>query len=323
MSLNRAYGRFLEQVVQYNHSGVVTSGPMEVLDAVTVRIPPLTGVIVDRTLDRSDPEVTHISTIQTDHIVTGGGDQIVLVYVTKAGDFRYSTDFLAVSSITDELFMGKIVMNAGVVVTTVDTPIAAYSGTVDHLSELINQGGHKVRGSILSASAGSDLTLAVTEGDHNQLGRAFLTSPNSPNQCDSPADAIVGATAANGRLYLGYITAAGDRAIDSIAPGANPAIDPDRYNLNGVLTAQPTNNYVALRFIQFCVTNNIIAFYGTATYANLAAAEAGYLNEEPEPLASLDGSWIGTLIVKESTTNLVTAVAGGNAKFIDRKGGRD
>lgn len=321
MSLNRAYGNLLEQTIQYDHSGLITGTDLSIVDADTFRIPPVTAVLIDRSADTASPVSTYISLPQTDHTIVGGGDQVIFVYIDGAGEYRYGTDSPGAGTVTEEIFVGKALMSSGVIFRTIFSPVVAYSDTVDGLSMLVGLGGHAIGGSVLS-SGGADLTLSVTAGDHHQLGRGFLINPNEPNQCSSEAISVVGFTGEDGRLRLVHKAANGDLIIDSTAPEATPYIDPEQYNNAGTLTAVSTNNFQAIRFVQFCVTKDIVAYYGAAEYATLLAAEDGYVSEEPESFVTLDGSWIGTLIIRKGVNNIATAIIGGTAKFINKHGVR-
>ena len=319
MSLNRAYGSLLEQTIQYNHSGLITGTDLVIIDADTFRIPPTTVVFVDRSIDPASPISTNFSLPQTDYTIVGGGDQVVYVYVTSAGAYRYGTDAPSAGKITEEVHVGKVVMDSGVIVRALFTPVTAYSNTVDGLSMLAGLGGHAISGSVLS-SGGADLTLSVAAGDHHQLGRGFSTNFNEPNQCSTPAVPVFGFTGETGQLRLAHRAADGSLIFDANVSGATPYLDPEQYNNGGTLAAVPVNDFQAIRFIQFCGAEDIVAYYGAATYATLTAAEDGYVSEEPESFATLDGSWIGTLLIKKGVTDIATAIIGGDAKFINKNG---
>lgn len=321
MSLNRAYGSFLEQVIQYSHSGLISGTGMSVLDADTFRIAPITVVFVDRSLSTLSPVITNFSLPQTDHTIVGGGDQVVFAYVTSSGTYRFGTDAPSAGTITEEVHIGKIVMISGTIARAIFTPVVAYNDTVDGISMLAGLGGHTIGGSVLG-SGGADLTISVTAGDHHQLGRGFLDDPNEPNQCNTLSIPVVGFTGEPGKLRLAHKAANGDLVFDADVSGATPYLDPSQYNNGGTLTAVSTNNFQAIRFIQFCGTGDIIAYYGAAEYATLLAAEDGYVIEEPESAVTRDGSWIGTLIIKKGVTNIASAISGGDAIFINKNGVR-
>lgn len=321
-------GDFVDNII-YDHSGLIASGDdsgpkgMSIVNATTFRVEAIKAVIVDRSLNTQFPAQTFIDLPQTDHVITGGGDQIVNTYINAQGLFEFRADEPTAFSVTGEIFIGKAVMDAGVITVAVFTPVVAYTGSVDGQAELINGGGHKTSGSILSA-AGANLTIGVTAGTHHQIGRGFLVDPNSPNLCDTPAEAIIAFTGTTGNLFLVHADAGGNFIIDSfISNSANPDIDPAQFNDGGTLATVPTNRFSAQRVFQACGTNDIIIYYGTETYANMADAEAGFEDENPELLTTRDVSYICTILIKENVTNLTTGVSGGDVLFKNRSGDRE
>lgn len=318
-----------EEDIIYAHSGIISSGDnggpkgMSIVNATTFRLEPITSVIVDRSLNTNSPVQTFFDLPQTDHVITGGGDQIVNTYINNQGEYEFRPDEPKSFSVTGETFVGKAVMAAGVITVAVFTPVVAYAGSVDEAAELINGGGHKTSGSILSA-AGSNLTLSITDGNHHQLGRGFLDDPNSPNLCGTEGRAIVAFTGTTGNLFLVHADSGGNFIIDAfISNSANPDIDPAQFNDGGTLATVPVNDFTAQRVYQACGTNDIIIYYGTVAYANMAAAEAGFESEDPELLTTRDISYICTIIIKETVTDLAAGVIAGDVIFKNRSGDRE
>lgn len=318
-----------EDAVFYEHSGLISSGDIDGVQGMSIqsdtifRIEKIRAVIVDRSLNTDNPTFTNISLPQTDHTIAGGGDQVINTYINKQGVFEFRTDAPTIAAITDEIFVGKTVMVAGVITVAVFTPVVAYTGSVDGLAELLTRGGQKTSGSILS-TGGANLTLSVTAGEHQQLGRGFLIDSNTPNLCSTLADAVVALTPSNsGRMRLVHGDAGGNFIVDADVTGLNPDIDPVQFNNGGTLASVSPNNFTAMRVIHFCGTNDIIVYYGTIEYANMAAAEAGFMSEAPETLTTKDGSWICTILVKENVTDLTAGVIAGDVIFKNRSGKRD
>jgi len=326
---NNVYFGEFEQFITYEHSGLISSGVgtgprgMSIIDATTFRIETIKAVIVDRSLNTFSPKQTFIDLPQTDHVITGGGDQIVNTYINAQGVFEFRAAEPTSFSVTGEIFIGKAVMDAGVITVAVFTPNVAYTGSVDGQAELINVGGHKTKGSIMSAG-GANLTLSVTAGNHHQIGRGFLVDVNSPNLCETEARAVIAFTGTTGNLFLVHADAGGNFIIDSfISSSANPDIDPVQFNSGGTLAAVPVNDVTAMRVYQACGTNDIIVYYGDVAYANMAAAEAGFEGEDPEILTTRDISYICTILVKETVTDLTAGVIAGDVIFKNRSGDRE
>ncbi len=322
-------GEGFEETESFHHSGIVsieTDGlnPITILSATDFRISPIEAVIVERSLSTKLQINTRFSLPQTDHTITGGGDQVVHIHIDKEGSYVFDAAGPVPGDVTDSPHVGNVVMNAGVITTVVFAPLIAYGSSVDAMAELLGRGGQKTEGSVVSGNF-PDLTIGVTSGHHQQLGRGFLVNNNSPNQCDSLGEVVFAFLGSLGALFLSYVDTGGNFVIDSVQSGILPLIDPARFNNAGVLDNVPTNNFTAIRLIQFCQTGDIVAYYGTVAYANLAAAESGFLTEDPELFADTgDGSWICTILVKKNATRLdATGVAAGDVKFIGRSGRRD
>jgi len=319
----------LEDTPTFEHSGLISSGElggaqgMLIVDADTFQIQKIHAVIVDRKESLDSPKFIDIQLPKTDHTIIGGGDQVVNVYITKQGVYDFRPAEPKVNAITDEIFIGKAVMDAGVITVAVFTPVVAYANSVDGLSELITRGGQKTSGSILSPG-GANLTLSVTDGSHQQLGRGYITDPNNPNICVTPGVSVIAFTGVAGNLFLVHADAGGGFVIDSfISSSATPDIDPTQFNNGGTLASVPVNDVTAQRVYQACGTNDIIIYYGTVAYANMAAAEAGFENEDPEILTTKDISYICTILVKETVTDLTAGVSAGDVIFKNRSGKRD
>jgi len=322
-------GQGFEDDESFHHSGIVsieTDGvnPITILTATTFRISPIKAVIVERSIATKLPINTRLNLPQTDHTITGGGDQVVHIHIDKKGEYVFNEIGVLPGDVTESPHVGNVVMDAGVISRVVFAPLVAYGSSVDEMAELIGGGGQKTLGSVVNGN-NNNLTIGVTPGDHNQLGRGFLVNPNSPNQCSTLGETVFAFTGTLGSLFLSYADTGGLFVIDSIQQGALPQIDPARFNNAGTLDAVPTNNFTAIRVIQFCQTGDMVGYYGTVAYANLAAAESGFLTEDPEVFADTgDGSWICTILVKKNATRLdATGVAAGDVKFIGRSGRRD
>jgi len=318
-----------EEDIIYDHSGLISTGDnggpkgMSILNATTFRVETLKSVIVDRSLNTRLPKQTFFDLPQIDHVITGGGDQVINTYINNQGVHEFRTDEPTSFSVTGETFIGKSVMAAGVITVAVFTPVVAYTGSVDGQAELINGGGHKTKGSILSPG-GADLSIGVTPGSHHQIGRGMLPDPNSPNLCETEARAKVAFTGTTGNLFLVHADSGGSFVIDAfISNSATPFIDPSKFNSGGTIVTVPTNRFSAQRVFQACGTEDIIIYYGTTTYANVADAEAGFEGENPELLTTRDISYICTILVKETVTDLEAGVIAGTVIFKNRSGDRE
>ena len=136
---------------------------------------------------------------------------------------------------------------------------------------------------------GASLSLSKTVGTLYAHGSNFHTSQGSPNIKTLPS--LVSPS-----LFFG--------TRDDISPSGGVVIDPNQYDLAGVLTPTPTNDWQTLR-IYSTLQNSAIVFYGQSVYNDKSAAVQA-LNSEPFVL-NVDASGLllrSFLVVQEGATDL-------------------
>jgi len=322
----------VEDILQFEHSGVVSmeTDSITIFDAgpatPTVRIKDIHYVHVDKKANEDLPLIRHMRPPLLDFIVTGGGDQVLFIYGTGQGTIRVGIDAPTSNSITGEVQLGKIVMDAGVITNAITVPVTI-SGTVVEKAELIGAGGRKLTSGfgLLKGSGAADKTIQVIgESDHEQLGRAMFTNPNAPDLCEFPSAAVFGFTGTVGVLILVHKLADGTLSLDSIITNTPlPEIDTSQFNNGGTLQTLAPNTWVALHAVFFCQTNIIALYYGVTEYANQVAAQNGYKTEDWEvDQSTKDGSHIGTILCKVGTLTDQAAEDANTIEFINRTGRR-
>jgi pectin methylesterase-like acyl-CoA thioesterase len=176
------------------------------------------------------------------------------------------------------------------------TGAAQYSNTVfgdSHSFEDLTWtlGTINKEGNVFSAN-GANLQLDKTAGVSFRYASGYSSSPTSPNiRLDS---ATINYTSYKYNIQnQSYIN-------------DEPSVDPDYYDLNGVKTLIPTDNWTVQRIYYFPGSKVIHLTYGQAIYDTLQDATSGISNEPVILNADiLDGGVLrGFLVLKQGTTNL-------------------
>ena len=161
----------------------------------------------------------------------------------------------------------------------------------------------KISGHTLQTS-GSTLGLTKAGGTAYKDGANYSINPNHPST-------VVENAVTTSKIYRYYVS--GSTPI--INTGANNAgftgLDVSHYNLNGVLTPVPSNDFSIQRvfWVPNSPTNALVVYYGTATYPNLLTAinakDSEVFTEAPN--TATNAIFLGYVIVKETATNLTVA----------------
>ena len=156
-----------------------------------------------------------------------------------------------------------------------------------------------VTGNVFSAN-GSNLNINKSAGSIYSFGSNFGTNPKDPSKVTLNA---LTALTFQYRLQNGT----------NGATGIN--IDPNNYDVAGVITSVPTNKFTVQRIYSF-VSNNVKIQYGQTLYNSLSEARASISTESfvTESSISQNGLLRGFLIVQQGTTNLTTTT---NAQFLE------
>jgi hypothetical protein len=170
------------------------------------------------------------------------------------------------------------------------TPAFGLQKTVEDLMQAL--GSQNINDEIYPSANGSNMLLDVSEGDTFRAYANFAANPTSPN------------TVQNNASY--GITSYAYHLQNSTQTISESQIDPNYYDLDGVLTAVPVQKWTLQEIWRFPVsrTNHII--YGQAYYdskGNCLSAIA--LETKQRNLDILDGAMkIGYLCVREGATAL-------------------
>jgi len=236
-----------------------------------------------------------------------------------------------------KIILGRVLHQSGSVTNgTITQPTVSYGQTGFRGDFVRAFGPLKLSGHVVSVNATATnpptntqfLGLAKTSGDSYVEGRNYTTNPNSPNYIKSTTDTAL----TTSKIFREYVNSSGVVVIDSgIANAGYTTVDVTNYNNNGVLTAIGGGNKFTIQRLYWfpnSVNRAIFAYYGTAIYTTIAAAEAAIVSETfTEGDNTRDGAiLLGYLIVKQGTTDLNDAakaklVQAGLSRAVSATGG--
>lgn len=207
------------------------------------------------------------------------------------------------SDLNDRIYLGQVIHFGGNIVAVLDNPVVAHGSSTSAISEVLFGGGMRLFGTLVSPN-GANLNIDVSAGILQQFGRGFKIDPNNPNEYEIPTQAPVPVP----RMVKVYNDDMGVLQRDQ----DDNDLDPNNYNLNGVLTTVPgTNNWTNLRVFAAGGTNDIVIYYGTALFSS---AENALDAQEPtfiENPATKQLSPIAKIAIKKGVTDFESAVNGG------------
>ena len=215
------------------------------------------------------------------------------------GSIIFSTGFTAVQRRTIAI-IGRCWGNGTSTVTGTGQYSTPSWGVAKTLEDLLDTLGSQNRsGNVFSANSGT-LTLNKSAGESFRFSGFYSINADSPN---IGADAQV-----TGISNYDYQLLSDNVGIIS----ALTAIDPNNYDVGGVLTSVPSGQWTIQRIYQFPRSEFIDIGYGQATYSSLAASVSA-INTEAVSIGSqnatiLYGSMLrGWICIKQGTTDLASA----------------
>ena len=161
----------------------------------------------------------------------------------------------------------------------------------------------KISGHTLQTS-GSTLGLTKAGGTAYKDGANYSINPNHPST-------VVENAVTTSKIYRYYVSGSTPIINTGVNNAGFTGLDVSHYNLNGVLTNVPSNDFSIQRvfWVPNSPTNALIAYYGTATYPNLLTAinakDSEVFTEAPN--TATDAIFLGYVIVKGTATDLTVA----------------
>lgn len=285
-------------------TGVISfSGLTFTPSATTFNVGIVKAWFIDNDSNPSSPTKQYVEFPATtgNSLVNLSGQNVTYIGVNSGGTIiQQSTPYH--SNQTREIIpLGVIVHSNRIFINAVNNqPIVALSPS-NQVSDLItNLGFFNINGNIFGPN-GNNLNINKTQGEIFKQGVNFVNNPSDPHTLTLSA-----LTAPNNVRY---------RLQNSLESSNTSFVDPNFYDLNGVLTPVPDTKYT-IQYIFLFQSNLIRIQYGQRYYDSLDDARGGIINDNFIIEANLieNGLLRGFLIVRKNTTNLTNQ---NEAKFLE------
>jgi hypothetical protein len=310
--------RWLEGSLQTGllHGGVLSTEN----GTTTFSITSGSGIIVNYNASTTTEPYPTITTVDWPAYVSSSlpnitTDEITYISIDSTGAiFKQNTAYTD-GDFEDKIIIGRVLhQNGSVTNGTITSPTVSYGQTGFRGDFIRAFGPLKLSGHVVSVNGTATnpptntefLGLAKTAGDSYVEGRNYTTNPNSPNYIKSTTDTALAVS----KIYREYVNSSGVPVIDTgVANAGYTAVDVTNYNNAGTLTAIGAGNKFTIQRLYWfpnSVNRAIFAYYGTAIYTTIEAAEAAIGTEAfTEGDNTRDAAiLLGYLIVKEGATNL-------------------
>lgn len=186
--------------------------------------------------------------------------------------------------------------------------IPAYGYGETTIDTLLSLRAIKVFGLTITPN-GANLLLNRAEGASISVGQATHSDSAKPHFIrDSALNPVP-----QGLMARSFVDLAG-LAVNVV----DNNVDPDNYAPDGVLIPVPDRRYTAQKILWFGNSKAINVIYGTALHVSIEEAILRHtMDKFTESEFTVNGCHIGTLIVKQGTTDLAAAFASEEATFIE------
>ena len=276
------------------------------VDNTTFDISAGNGWIVNSYTDPNNPVYTEVSWPEYTGITPTGltTQEVTYIFINTNGGIHQQISYPTVKDARDYIFLGVVVHSNLTNINVVNNlPKVALDQGAQMFGLTESLGVFNIYGNRITAN-GTNLSINKTAGEIFKRGSNYQLDRSSPD-----------------RLLLGSLSPVTFRyrLQNSTEYTDTVSIDPDNYDLNGVLTPVP-NNDVTIQHIYLFPSNSIRIQYGQAVYSSLATAIAAipYENFIKEQNIADNGLLIGLLVIKEGATNLTdttTAIFVNAGKF--------
>lgn len=301
----------LTEAINTASTGVTSFGGLSInADNTKYDIGFVKGRIIDNITNEDAPSIIDINDApdlgRTSSLIAT--DPVTFVGRGSGGIVEQNTPFTATQR-RSILFLGVVVHSDNLVVNAINNLPILNVDVLQQMVDIFQQVGIFNGSGNLYSAAGPNLNIQKSIGEFVSLGDNYENDPRNPH---------VKTLAAINPITFRY------RLQDSTEFGDTLNIDPDNYDLSGVLTAVPNNKFTIQRITVF--SSNITRIqYGQFIYNSIAEAKQGILDQEKqyilEPNISNNGLFRAYLIVKKGATNLQTAADAEFAEAPRFKGG--
>lgn len=268
------------------------------------------GIIINFITPTAPPIITKVTWVEqlaipVDDVLTALFTQF---YVDALGDLKQQTTLATPQQKRQVIILDAAVHSPGFITNIATNSIQSYEG-INALLDYVTKLGPINDGNGYSEATG----LAIQKA-------AGTTTLPWINRGVDPQDPTTNNNAVQNPLITGlWSTSFRDGSNGHTFVPSTTAINPDVLDTNtGTLTAMPNNKYQNIRFYFFGQNNASVTVQGQQSYNSLDEARASVFSENPDisPLLST-GVFVTVLSIKEGTTNIATAIAGGTAIFQD------
>ena len=267
------------------------------------------GWVIDNFTDPTNPTTTKVvwSAFTAETITNLATQNVTNIAINSAGAIVQSGgDFTEVEK-RDYIVLGTVShVNRTAIDSANTVPILA-RGVPSLLGDLVESLGPLTLDGFNLAPGGANLTLDRSAGKSFRQGGSYSLSEKSPN--------IHTRGAATGVSWFSNYR---DAATGVTVGFGVSTYDPAKYDDgSGTLANLGTGQYSAQRVTYFPVADVLVLQYGQAAYDSIGQAKSNLLSEPWEERNDLTaGLFRGWWVVKQGTTDLTSAVAGGTADFI-------
>lgn len=291
---NTGSGLFRGEILNSSSSGLINGGKITTATTTTFNVSAGSGRIVDNTTNPNTPVLTNVSWSAFSGVtltnLTGQSGTAIFINSNGAIIQQNINTLPNDADIRDKIYLGGIGHPVSFIASIFNNPITLIN-PISQLNDLTSSiGPFSISGNRIVKITGSLRLLKTT-------GKSYFSNGNY--QTDNTNPSVFTVSSLSG-LTLSYVKQ------NAFLGGVSANISTSQYDLNGTLTAMPSNDFVAHR-IWHQPSNNILFFqYGQATYASLNACRSGFESENfivPQPL-EFGAYLVAIILVREGETNL-------------------
>jgi len=288
------------------HSGIRRGLALSIASGTTFDVAEGEAILVDKDPNPLLTVVTQITkAAQLGITDTNLGEPLSHIFMDAAGTITVETDPpQTIADVFDKIYLGALLHFSSVIVSVVPDLIPAHGSSATEILDLVFGGGTKLQGSILTGNA--DLTLDISAGIVRQVGRGLRVNANAPNAIETPAFTPV----LQADFFKIFVDAGGEVVTDN----TDNLLDPTMINLDGLgtLTSVGGGNFSIIRVFQAGVTNDLLFYYGTESFATIDAAVNAIEPTWVEHPDTKTISPIAKIFIQGNTTDIAAGVASGS-----------
>jgi len=261
------------------------------------------GIIVNLDPDPRATTVTQVpfpETLAIDDLFLG--DTFTYLFLNSIGTLiQRITPPTTLDDLNDLIFLGKLRHFGGNIVTVDNVGVMAHGSSLGEIAVLLYNGGTKVSGTKLTPN-GANLSLDVTAGLLQQVGRGRTVNENNPNIRPSIAQAPI----LSANFFKAFVDGIGELILDN----TTNVLDPTQFNTGGAGTLGTVSNnmFTNIRVVYAAESEAVVFYYGTEQFTTLVAAESSAEPTFTEHPDTIGLSPIAVITIREDVTDLAAAI---------------